>query len=82
MKLFATQNWMRALLGSAAVAGALSVTGCQIDVGGQVLPSPHYLEDDVQYFAPGPEFKLTREAAAQKKFNAEQRLQALGAPTP
>jgi hypothetical protein len=79
MKLFATQNWMRTLLCSAAIAGALGMTGCQIDVGGQTLPSPYYLEDDVQYFAPGPEFKLTREAAAQKKFNAEQRLQALGA---
>lgn len=53
---------------------ALGLTGCQSDVGGQILPSPSYLLDDVQYFAPGPEFKLSREAAAQKTFAAEQDL--------
>ena len=39
--------------------------GCQVNVGGQTLPSPFYLDDDVQYFAPGPEFPLSQEAAAQ-----------------
>ncbi len=39
-------------------------TGCQIDVAGQTLPSPYHLTDDVQYYAPGPEFKLANEAAA------------------
>ena len=33
--------------------GILGLTGCQIDVGGQTLPSPWYLNDDVQYFPPG-----------------------------
>jgi len=37
---------------------------CQVDIGGQTLPSPYWFSDDVQYFAPGPEFKLAREAAA------------------
>ena len=46
---------------------ALGTTGCQIDVGGQTLPSPYYLKDDIQYFPPGPEFKLSREAAAQAR---------------
>jgi hypothetical protein len=32
------------------------------------LPSPYYQQDDIQYFPPGPEFKLSREAAAQKAF--------------
>ncbi|MEO8496929.1 MAG: von Willebrand factor type A domain-containing protein, partial [Planctomycetota bacterium] len=36
-------------------------------VADQTLPSPHYLTDDIQYFAPGPEFKLSREAAAAKE---------------
>ena len=40
-------------------------------VGGQVLPSPWYQTDDVQYFAPGPEFKCSREAAALKAYAAE-----------
>ena len=41
-----------------------ATTGCQMDIAGQTLPSPWYLTDDVQYYAPGPEFKLSREAAA------------------
>jgi len=44
----------------------LGTTGCQVHVGGQTLPSPYYLDDDIQYFPAGPEFKLSREAAAQK----------------
>lgn len=42
-------------------------SGCQIDVAGQTLPSPWYLTDDIQYYAPGPEFKLAREAAAMQE---------------
>jgi hypothetical protein len=53
----------------------LGLTGCQSSIGGQTLPSPYYLEDDVQYFAPGPEFKLSNEAAAQKAYKAELQLQ-------
>ena len=40
------------------------LAGCQVEMGGVTLPSPYYLTDDVQYYAPGPEFKLAREAAA------------------
>ena len=46
--------------------GGVSLTGCQVDVGGQTLPSPYYLQDDIQYFPAGPEFKLSKEAAALK----------------
>src|SRR6188472_3193168 len=47
---------------------ALLLTGCQVEMAGQTLPSPYYLTDDVQYYAPAPsEFKLSREAAAQKE---------------
>ena len=42
--------------------------------GGQTLPSAAYMSDDVQYFAPGPEFKLAREAAALKAAQQEQKL--------
>jgi hypothetical protein len=45
----------------------LLATGCQVEVAGQTLPSPYYLSDDVQYYAPGPGFKLAREAAAMKQ---------------
>jgi hypothetical protein len=54
----------------AAVAmwpAVMLLSGCQVEYAGQTLPSPYYLSDDVQYYAPGPEFKLAREAAAMKE---------------
>ena len=36
-------------------------------MAGVTLPSPYYLSDDIQYYAPGPEFKLAREAAAMQE---------------
>ena len=57
----------RRLLVPAAVFVA---TGCQSDYAGQTLPSPYYLTDDVQYYAPGPGFKLAREAAAMQEQKA------------
>ncbi len=57
---------------------ALMATGCQIDVNGQTLPSPYYLDDDVQYFPAGPEFKLAREAAAME--NQQRGALLRGAP--
>ena len=46
-------------------------TGCQVHVAGQTLPSPYYLEDDVQYFPAGPENKLANETAALKASREE-----------
>lgn len=60
------------ILGGFLMLTALAATGCQIDVGGQTLPSGYYLSDDVQYYAPGPEFKLAREAAVLKEQTANQ----------
>ena len=63
-----------AALPLAAVAiAALGTTGCQVSLNGQTLPSPYYLEDDVQYFPAGPEFLLPREAAALKAAKAEEK---------
>jgi hypothetical protein len=59
------------LLAALALPALSGLTGCQVDVGGQTLPSPYWLTDDVQYFAPGPEFKLAREAAAMQAAAAE-----------
>ena len=61
----------------AAVLGVGMFTGCTAEYAGQVLPSPYYPQDDVQYFAPGPEFKLAREAAAmeEQRANIESRPQ-------
>lgn len=56
---------------SAILLVGLGLTGCQVDVGGQTLPSAYYLQDDIQYFPAGPEFKLSREAAALKAYKKE-----------
>ena len=65
---------LRLVLAGLGLFVALGSTGCQVDVGGQTLPSAYYLTDDVQYFQPGPEFKLAREAAAQKAARQEEQL--------
>lgn len=62
-KLTPTSKWIAA----GVLAACTGFTGCQSHIAGQVLPSANYLQDDVQYFAPGPEFKLAREAAALKE---------------
>ena len=54
-----------------AFASSVCLTGCQTTIGGQTLPSPGYLTDDVQYFPAGPEFPLTNKVAAQRKYNSE-----------
>ena len=64
------------LTGALLLAACACSTGCQIDVAGQTLPSPYHLTDDVQYYAPGPEFKLANEAAAL----AEQRADEISEP--
>jgi hypothetical protein len=65
---------LRWLLAGLGLFCALGLTGCQVDVGGQTLPSPLYMKDDVQYFPPGPEMPLAREAAALKAARQEEQL--------
>ena len=62
------------LLGGCVMASALMMTGCQTSVGGQTLPSGYYLDDDIQFFPSGSEFKLQREAAALKAARAKDSL--------
>lgn len=57
----------------AALASSALLTGCQTTIGGQTLPSPDYLTDDVQYFPSGPEFKLTNQVQASQKQAAEKK---------
>ena len=56
----------------AAMACSGLLTGCQTSIGGQTLPSATYLDDDVQYFVAGPEFKLTNQVEASRKYALEQ----------
>lgn len=64
-------RWTGVVAGGLLAIASVSSTGCQVDVAGQTLPSPYYLQDDVQYFPAGPEFKLSNEAAAMKAYQAE-----------
>ncbi len=64
----------RGLCGLALLA-SLAATGCQVDVAGQTLPSPFWHQDDVQWFAPGPEMKVEREAQAQQAYRDELRAE-------
>ncbi len=67
----------RGLVLGAGMLTTFGLTGCQVEIGGQTLPSPYYIYDDVQYFPAGPEFILSNEAAAM-----EAQRQALAAPQP
>jgi hypothetical protein len=70
----------RRMIAAVCAISALGVTGCQVDVGGQTLPSAYYLQDDIQYFPAGPEFKLSKEAAAQKAYRKEMKEQDAAGP--
>ena len=63
---------------AAVIASSALFTGCQTTIGGQTLPSPDYLSDDVQYFPAGPEFKLTNQVAASKKQAEDQKRMQQG----
>ncbi len=62
----------------AAVLGLLTATGCQVEYAGMTLPSGKYMHDDVQYFAPGPDFPYANTQAATQRA----RMAASGLPTP
>jgi hypothetical protein len=70
--------WLRNTFWGLGLVMALAGTGCQGVYNGQLLPSPWYASDDIQYFAPGPEFKLSREAAAMKAYKADLAAQDRG----
>ena len=73
---FYHQNHLRKLLLALGLLAGVGLTGCQVETGGQTLPSPYYMTDDVQYYPPGSEFKLTKEAAAMKAYSQDQAQQA------
>src|SRR4051812_16621856 len=69
----------RIVLLGCALLSATSI-GCQSTIGGQTLPSAFYLQDDVQYFPAGPEFRLSRQVQAIEQYNL--RRQGLAEPEP
>lgn len=82
MKMPAIQGWKRIGVATIGMLSLVTATGCQVDVAGQTLPSPYWLSDDVQYFAPGTEFKLSREAAAMQAAAGAESGAAAPAPAP
>lgn len=50
---------------------SIALTGCQTGVGGQTLPSPSYLRDDVQFHPAGPEDQLTNQKAALEEYKLQ-----------
>ena len=75
--LFNCRRPLRTLLLALGLSASLGLTGCQVETGSQTLPSPYYLNDDVQYHPSGSEFKLSKEAAAMKAYNQDQARQAV-----
>jgi hypothetical protein len=62
--IHASQRLFKSLLCGVSLFLTASSIGCDSHVGGHSADTPYYL-DNVNYFPPGPEFKLSREAAAQ-----------------
>jgi hypothetical protein len=58
----AASSALRAVVCGLGLLGA--AVGCQSSIGGQTLPSAYYLNDDVQYFPPGPETRLFNQRQA------------------
>lgn len=61
-------GWALAALGAGMALGGV---GCQTYQVGQVLPSPYYWRDDVQYFPKGPQFPLANELNSMQQAEAE-----------
>ncbi|AGA25116.1 hypothetical protein [Singulisphaera acidiphila] len=57
-----------------AIGWLLPSVGCQVEYAGMTLPSGKYMHDDVQYFAPGPNFPMANSQAAAQRA----RMQAMG----
>ncbi len=66
MKRKMTTSWLNGFLCGVMLLSAVALSGCQSSIAGVTLPSSWYFKDDIQYFRKGPEFKLSREAAALK----------------
>jgi hypothetical protein len=67
-----------ALWAGLSVGWLLPSVGCQVEYAGMTLPSGKYMHDDVQYFAPGPDFPWANTQAATQRA----RMQAMGIEAP
>ncbi len=63
---------------SAAAVGLFVFSGCQLTENGQTLPSPYYMNNQIQYHPSGNEFQYQKEVDLIKKENAERQLSQQG----
>ena len=64
-------RWALAVFGATILLGAFSSIGCTVHTNGMTLPSPHWMNQRVQYFPTGPQFPLSKEEAMMKEMEAE-----------
>jgi hypothetical protein len=76
MPRHSVRRW--ALWAGLFVGWILPSLGCQVEYAGMTLPSGKYMHDDVQYFAPGPDFPWANTQAATQRA----RMQAMGIEAP
>ncbi|MEJ7640139.1 MAG: hypothetical protein WKF75_19785 [Singulisphaera sp.] len=67
-----------ALWSGLAIGWLLPSVGCQVEYAGMTLPSGKFMHDDVQYFAPGPDFPWANTQAATQRA----RMQSMGMEVP
>jgi hypothetical protein len=67
-----TRKILACSMSFALLGVSVTMSGCQTTVGGQTLPSAHYLQDDVQYFPAYSEDLLPKQREALKQYAIEQ----------
>ncbi|MDO5553278.1 MAG: hypothetical protein Q4G68_05915 [Planctomycetia bacterium] len=72
------KNGTKLIFAALMMAGAAALVGCQLTQNGQTLPSPYYLENQIQYFPAGTEFQYQKEVDQMNKERAERDLARSG----
>ena len=68
-------RWIIGGLMTVLASGALTaLTGCQLTQNGQTLPSPYYLDNQIQYFPAGNEFQFQGEVDRMKREQVNRQL--------
>jgi hypothetical protein len=73
-QLFCAGKSLALGFGLLATAG---MAGCQSDMNGQTMPSAYSTRNNVQYYPPGSENKLSKEAAAMAAYRRNAGLQPM-----
>lgn len=75
MERIKVNRWIVGGVMSALTIGAFSLlAGCQMTQNGQTLPSPYYLDNEIQYFPAGNEFQFQGEVDRMKREQVNRQL--------